>query len=892
MPQTPLEITAFDGGMTDNFLGCQPNQYQRADNLLVRNNKKFETRFGTRIYDASMYQLPSGNQRVGSFVLFDSQFFMQSARALYYQNVTWQTVTGPSGNPFLPANSTSQFMSQGDWNGHLLAVSDSFCTPQKLYKDQNAAWQVRTAGLPSVTLVACMELANELKSKFNLHIASGVIHVTPDAAHQISSANAHDFASLLTLTAELMTDYTAHNADANLASAWVYHAAQQTGTKLLGSTTVPITLSEAKAMLDDIKAKYNSHDADATAHNLGSSQQSTKVSLPTIASAGGTGSDYIYALVPYYSYFVGSNFFEDFGPTVEIPISNVGVPESNTITISNIPTIANGSFQNYDTSNIKWKIYRTKDGGTTRLYVKEITNGTTSTTDTTADASLNDLVQIYTSGGVLDNDPPPPAKFVTIANDIAWYAHVREGGQTKKSRIRQSVKFDIDSCPEGLFIDLEDEIIGFSSVNIYPVAFGATGRIFRLEGFKDELGTGVIEKREIAKNVVLTSNNSIVQTVDGIYFAATTGFYFTDGSRVIKISDAFNDTYASLVETSTQRSRIYGKYDALKNRIFWAVTEDSASNDNDTLFVLDLKWGLRPSGQGIVDTADSTFTTLVPSSTSWSPCCVGLDASGNFVIGDRRGYIFKMDSNKFSDPRINTGTTPSNWFESSIVWNYEGPGINAGTDNLKKQVSTITAVMENQSNVSLQISAMADNSGVFRDLAEVRRRGNVVWGDIDAPNWLPGSDTPFVWLNFPLIIEQRRLPANPMRFLYLQIKMTNSNTVIIRSDDFGLANVNNVTHKAALEDYPTMEWPADLTDYFITFAADGYVKEYPITSWTDEEVTFTDNANTAPSGEEQAWVIRGIRKNERLNLVSYSFMWELLSDSHRRYRGEDGGNEA
>lgn len=885
MPQAPLEINAFEGGITDNFLDCRANQYQKADNLLVKNNKKFETRFGTRIYDATMYQTPAGNSRVGSMVLFNEELFFQSGRGFYWQDSSWQTVTGPSSNPFFPSNATTDYASYAIWNNHLIAASSSLAWPQKFYLDNNSSYKVRNAGLPSVTLTALYELANQIKAKFNAHIASAIHTTAIDATNQVTSPDAYDPVSLWTLAVELITDYTAHNADANLSSAWAYHAAQQTGTKLLTSSTRPNSLSELKALLDDIKAKYNSHDSDATAHSSGSTQQVSKVSAPTLSSAGGTGSTYIYTFVPYYSYYVGSVFYEDFGPSVQVTISNVGTPNTNTITISNIPTIANGTTQNWDTSNIKWKIYRTKDAGTTSYYLSEVTNGTTSTTDTTADSSLNTLLQIYTSGGVLDNDPPPPCKYVTVAGDVTWYGHCFEDGQTKKSRIRPSVKFDPDSCPASNGFDIEGELIGLSAVGIFPIAFEKTGRIYRIEGQKDELGVGVIERREIAKNVILTSNNSIVQTIDGIYFSATTGFYFTDGTRVIKISDSWNDTYSEIVETATQKNRIWGKYDGLSNRIYWCVQQDSSSTDNDKIYVLDLSWGLRPDPNGITDSAEATFTTITPSTNSWSPCCIAIDGSGNLTVADRRGYLFKFDENKFSDPRVNTAANPSTWYEAAITWDYRGPAFNAGTNNVKKIAGFLSVVLENQSSLSLQMSSQVDNSGIFDAMDEIRSRGNVVWGDIDAPPWLSSERDP-VWLYFPLIIEKRRFSARPMRFMYRQVRMTNSNTVIIRSDDYAAGTVSGTVMTLSGTD----DLPDDLSDYTIAFENDSYVRTYAITSWTATTVTFTDSLSLAPQGANKKWVIKGTRKNERMNLVAYSLNYDLLSDSHKPYRGDTSGN--
>lgn len=887
MPQPPLEINDFSGGITDNYLDCRLNQYQKADNLLVKENKKFETVFGTRVYDSSYYQIPAGEQRVGSFTLFDDLFLMQSDRRIYYQSSGWQTLSGPTSNYPLAAGTTSNFPARAEWNKHLIFTTDAFGSPMKLYRDENSTLRVRNAGLPKITLTGCIELANQLKSKYNTHAASAVYHATGDSTNLVTSDDAYDLPSLLTLTTELITDYVAHNADANLAGAWVYHRGQQSGTPTLSSTTTPQTLSDAKTILDDLKSKYNAHDADATAHDSENNQQVSKVSGPTLSSAGGSGNTYIYSFCAYFEYYVGSTLFIDRGPTYEVTLSNVGTPASNTVTISNIPTIANGTTENYATSTIKWEIYRTTAGGTTRYFLKTVTNGTTSTTDTTADSTLDDNFQLYTAGGVKDNDPPPQAKFVVVCDDITWYGHVKEGTAVRKSRVRQSVKFDPDSCPESFYIDLEDEITGMGYVGVYPIIF-CKRHVYRLEGFKDEFGRGTILKREISRTVGSVNHLSIVNTIEGCFFASDSGFYFTDGFKVTRVSQSFDATYKDLVSTSGQRSRIYGDYDIQNQRIYWCVTSGSSVTENDKMYVLDLKFGLRPV-PGINEAVEATFTTVTPSSVTWKPCCIGFDASGEFVIGDSRGYIFKFDDNKFANPYIDTTTTPDNWKESAIIWDYRGPAFNFGSGHNRKQANWISCILENASNVTLMIRAKNDDSGVFVDTKELRYRGNMIWLDIDAPEWLPTPDG-YPWLYFPLISEKRRLPAINTRFLYKQFQFTNADTIILRSDDYGTATTDGNAGTATLNTYPTFTLPTDLAEYFISFDSDSYATEYTITSSTTQVVTFSNPNLTAPSSASSKWVIRGVRKSERLNLVSYSVEWEMLTPSVKAWDGNTGGN--
>ena len=228
MGERALHFTDFSGGETDNYLDCPPNQGEKFQNFLIKNNKKLETRPGTDIYDTSLYQIPAGITRVSSLPKIENDvLFFQSTRNLYYQaSSAWQTLVGPSSNLTLAAGTTSNYASWAEWQNHLLVTTDAFGSPMKIYRDDSSTLRVRNAGLPKLTLTACIELANQIKSKYNAHAQSAIHTASTDNTNLVTSADAYDFPSLVTLVTELIADFTAHNADANLASGRVYHGAQ------------------------------------------------------------------------------------------------------------------------------------------------------------------------------------------------------------------------------------------------------------------------------------------------------------------------------------------------------------------------------------------------------------------------------------------------------------------------------------------------------------------------------------------------------------------------------------------------------------------------------------------------------------------------------------------
>lgn len=125
------------------------------------------------------------------------------------------------------------------------------------------------AGLSSAIL-----LANSLKTVMNAHAADGAggLHVNADTTNfPVTTTNAINLTTLLALSGALLTAYDVHDDDSELGAAWLYHDAQEAGDHSPVSAVTPVTLQEAITRLNDLKAKYNAHDADGTTHTSGSS---------------------------------------------------------------------------------------------------------------------------------------------------------------------------------------------------------------------------------------------------------------------------------------------------------------------------------------------------------------------------------------------------------------------------------------------------------------------------------------------------------------------------------------------------------------------------------------------------------------------------------------------
>lgn len=591
---------------------------------------------------------------------------------------------------------------------------------------------------------------------------------------------------------------------------------------------------------------------------------------PTVTSSGGTGNNYLYAFLYYYEYTVGTTLFSDFGPTTLKTLSNAGAPNVNTVNITSIPVIANGSTLNYDTTNIKVHIYRTTNNGLVYYKVGEVTNGTTSYNDTTSDATLVNNALLYTNGGVLDNAEPPKCKYLHIVNGVCYYAHTKDGSEVFKNRIYQSVQDDPDSVPEENYIDVLDEITGISSFNDNPIVF-TRGHVYRLNGSYNELGQGQVTFEDITKTIGCKSHNSIVQTRFGVFWAGDDGFYWTDGFQFKKISDSINERYKEIVSSETRSSRIYGAFDKKDNRVYWACTDDNSISDNNLFYILDLRWGIR----------DASSFTERSNGDDFSPTAIAF-YNNQLIRGDRRGYVFKHDADYTTDPKIDTTVTPDEWDLKVITPTYVSSVIDFGAPYIRKWVAKILLTMENESDASIQIVGINDNTLAEHDLYEIRFRASIIWGEPD-PLW---GDDDILWNYADLIEEMRKFPSKYLRCNRKQIKITQAYTNIYKSDDLSTATVDNNLNKATLTNTVDYVWPENIVDYYITFEDDGYVRDYPITARTDTYILFTNPQFTAPSGT-QKWLIRGYPKGEIINIVSYILYYAPLStQSYKTYRSE------
>lgn len=589
----------------------------------------------------------------------------------------------------------------------------------------------------------------------------------------------------------------------------------------------------------------------------------------TFTHAAGTES-FIYAFTYEYTYQVGSVTFVDVSTSYEVLRSLCPDPSVSAISIGALPSIPAG-FENYDTAKIKIGVYRTINGGTTLYKVGEVTNGTTSFSDNKSDDAIQANEVIYTTGGVLYNDPPPLAKVVHVVNDIAYYGNLLEGSARVSNRLRQSVRGDFDACPEEFYIDLDEEIVAISSVNETPIVLCRVG-VFRIEGAFDELGRGGMSFQKISDAATCISSQSVVRTLDGIFWAGEDAFYFSDGFRVMKVSEELPETHKRIVSTAERKRRIVGTYDPEKRLVYWAVQKNAT--DCDTLYILHLSFGIR---------LHSTFTTA-SGGEAFRPTALTY-FNGQLVRGDTRGYVLKHDDSILTDPEIDPVRPVKNWILNPVVYIYQSPAFNFGTAFVRKWVPKMGLIAKNLTNLSLEIVSNNDENRTIAALQPIRFRGNIDWGDPETV-W---RDESIIWGYDGLIEEIRRFPAGSLRCNYKQITLTNAKVAITNSDTIGTATPNPSLKTITLDSAASSDWPLECQGYFIAFDRDGYSKEYLILERADDTLTVLDPIGQLPSGS-CGWVIRGIPKYEQLGLVGYTIHYGMITSSQLQFKGSTGEN--
>lgn len=836
MSQQSFTVDDFSGGITDNYVNAQPNRAEEMDNLILEyhgDRTKLRTRYGSHVFDEDNARAVSG--RVADMRIFDNKKIKTIGNAIYQyvdNNWGWVELRGYGDVPVFSSLTTSPKPSFTEWNRHLLATQE----------------RVVRLNPPNSCLPVKMFIENIISA--NVTVASDVISFTV----------VHPFMN------KMLVRCVSNGSITELDNDELYVVSDSTKT----ATTSSLKLRDMSGNVVTLtNGSYSNLVLEPVSLKVVTAGLPKVNSAPITFPSPAAGNSYVYAFVYKYQYNVDTREYLDLGAVSAFKTHTQVNPISgaNQVAITNIPVLLNeaNAKTKYELDKIKVEIYRTTNAGTTLFYVGEVLNGTTSFNDNVEDANLQLNKVLYTTGGVPDNDSPPECDLVHVAaTDVAYYARQHDGAQFLGSVISLSVPGDIDSVPADNTVEVEDTVVGFSSVKAYGIAL-CRNSAYRLEGVYDELGRGFVQRIKISDTCSCVSPQSVVQTLDGVFWAGQDAFYYTDGFQVIKVNEDWPKRY----DTIEDKELIYGKYDSYNRRVAWCCRVSDLSDlssDYNRIFFMFLRSGI---------TTQSSFTTW-SNGQNFKPTAIEFDGD-TMLRGDQRGYLFEHTIDDTTDPRVDTAVSAPNWEKVYIPYLYKGASLNFGVDLVRKYATNVIATCKNQSNLSLQILTNNDDNKKIAKLKPIRFRGNLIWGD---PTVVWG-DPALVW-NFDGIIEARRwFPQKTLRFSYKQIRLAPAFVAIVNSEDLSTAEVDVSFATVTISDL-TLSWPEDLVDYFIAFEADNYVTEYKILSRTNTVLTVQAGSFVLPSGT-QNWVIRGYPKGEVLNLLSYTIGYVVFGDTQEQF---------
>lgn len=839
-----MEISSFHKGVTDKYLDGDPASAKKVDNLLIDENGKLIQRPGITIYNSSAPQIPAGNQRIDSLYYFDSTLFVKSGTALYYiedGQTSWTTLLGPSSGTAFTDSEVGAKASWSEWKGHLFITPGpstnikTGCRTVKVYRNHSNTWTLCQAGMPGVTtkgtfgataFVGLSETVGGQNFRY-VHYAvfvrcyvakvNGVNTVFRDygGSPLIEEQEGDRFeggSQTTTLGNFTFSNKTGENYDTSNWYIFLYRTKADQNEAYLSQV---IALNAA---LTD-----NRDDDDlATCEEAFS------------ATANGTAGG-----VLTFSTKDATFFYVD---------QKVSLLDNDTASATYYVTAVN-----YANGQVTFSA--TRGGSAASL--------TALTTAQSARALLQIAEPLYP--GATDgffNDEVLPCYFSGVRDSYGWYAGVSElRNGIRATRIIQSKPGDIDTCPGSNYVDVAgDKLTAWSFAGQHPVAF-IRNKCFRLEGRFDAFGGGSI-RAVLISDIEGSVSQDVIQTPDGILFPSENGWCFTDGFKAQNLSKVhLKDTYANL----STKSRMSGAFDSKNGRAYFGVESTSlvsgVTAKNNAAFVLDL---LKTQG------AEGVFTTM-SAGANFQPNALHYDSvNGRLLIGDQRGYVFKLDSSITVDPVVNTAAAWSTWAKAAVVYDYITCAFSFGSSRIAKWMGEVTIVAKNLTGaLSIDLGSYKDDRSSGRSMKAVRERG----------------------ITSGLHKIFRRFPKGNLSCLYAQLLIKKGFVVIVRSDDYALATFSGAGNTALLA---SGSWPNDGTEnlvghYLYPEIAGAYDTGWEITIQSGNTLTVSDPGNTLPSGSGMKWVVKGYPKSENLKLHSLTIDATTLGEGYPE-RSDQGGN--
>ena len=201
-------------------------------------------------------------------------------------------------------------------------------------------------------------------------------------------------------------------------------------------------------------------------------------------------------------------------------------------------------------------LYRTLNGGTVyyrnQSFVTNNNDGTiTVLSDTASDSSIQDGEVLYTTGDILQNDPPPAAKFGTAGGNRIFLGGLEDRDEiafSKKQlfgetvlfsdfyRLRVSSGTNADKTPISALGYMDGKIVIFRQQSIY----------FSQGDGPNETGVGAFTDPEVIQSDVgCTDPRSVLSMPDGLMFKSRKGIYLLSRGLSVEYVGAPVEEYNS-----------------------------------------------------------------------------------------------------------------------------------------------------------------------------------------------------------------------------------------------------------------------------------------------------------------------------------------------------------
>ncbi len=919
-----LPIDSFHKGITDKYLDGDPAAARKLDNLVIDENGKLIQRDGITIYNSSAPQIPAGNQRIDSLYYFDSTLFVKSGTRLYYiqdGDVAWSTLDGPSATYHAFADSeVGAKASWSEWKGHLFITPGpstnikTGCRTVKVFRNASSAWTLVQAGMPGVRSKATIDETgfasltassqNFLYTHYAIFVRSYVAkvngvdtvfrdyggdpYVVQQEGIRFESGNSQETTiSALNFALKSGENYDTSNwyvflyrtkadgKEASLSQVQAFSTLTAFTATVSGTVGGVLTFSLANAELFVVgqKAWIDDNNSPAAYYYVIDIDYTTG-QVTFSLTKGGVAADlsaYTTAQGATAAIRLNDDRYDDdldtclctFGASQDVTGGTMVFPMADArffyvdqkASLEDASTTAADYYVtavNYATGAVTFST--TRGGADANLAALTRADG--------ARATIGVPEQIYpgaTEG--FYNDEVLPAYFTTIDDSYGWFAGVRElRTGMRGTRVIQSKPADIDTCPGGNYVDVPGvKLTAFGMAGQHPVAFIRNAH-YRIEGRYDAFGGGGLRAVLVSETEGAVSQD-VIKTPDGILFASENGWCFTDGFKCINLSKMhLKATYAAL----STKSRMSACYDSKNGRAYFGVESSTlvptVSSKNNAAFVLDLF--KTPGAEGV-------FTTM-SAEENFQPNALHYDsANSRVLIGDQRGYVFKLDSSLTTDPVVNTATAWSTWVKKAVIWDYITCAFALGSSRISKWMGEITAIAKNLTgNISIDLWSYKDDRSTGVEIKAVRERS----------------------ITSGLHKIYRRFPKGNLSCIYAQLQLRKGFVVIARSDDYVQATFSGAGNTAQLL---SGTWPNDGTDtlighYLYPAIAGAYTTGWQISAQSGDTLTVLDPGNTLPTGAAK-WIVKGYPKNESLELHGLNIDYEPLGEGYPE-RSDQGGN--